>query len=88
VSLGQPDALLPLGQCYEYGLGCGKPEPELAFELTEKSAKDDHPSGQFRIGQYYQRGYGCEKNEEEAKKWFARASKAGHPYAKEFLNLK
>jgi TPR repeat protein len=77
---------LPLGQCFEYGLGCSS-DSKRAFELVEKAAKDDDPTGQFRLGQYYQRGYGCEKNEIEASKCFTRAAKQGHQYAKEFLKV-
>jgi TPR repeat protein len=76
--------LLPLSQCYEYGLGC-KADMKLAFEMTEKAAKDDHPSGQFRMGQFLQRGLGCEVNEMESKKWLNRAAKQHHRFAIEAL---
>ena len=50
-----------------------KETDQKAFELYQKSAKQDYAKAQYQLGRCYLKGKGVAANQEEAKKWLKRA---------------
>jgi serine/threonine protein kinase len=77
-NLGEPRAMLQMGEDYSDGQDVTKDEKEAArwFRL---SADAGNTSGMVFLGAMYSMGEGVDKSDQEAAKWFEKAANAGNP---------
>ena len=84
--LGNKEAKIILGRCYQIGIGTDI-NYEEAIRLMKEPAEKGCAVAQAMIGGMYLRGgYGIEKNTIEAVKWLKLAVENGSQHAKSILN--
>ena len=80
-NFGHPKAMLALSELY---LRSKKDGLQSFYWLTE-AAQAGEPQAEFLLGGTYYYGEGVQKDLDQAKRWFERAEKHGHPQAADFL---
>jgi TPR repeat protein len=78
--LGDAEAQLSLGFCYDKGEGVPQNYAE-AEKWYRKAAEQGHAMAQYNLGDMYYEGVGVPQNYAEAAKWFRKAADQGDTYA-------
>lgn len=82
--LGNLDAMVELGQCYQYGLGTPI-DPGQAITWYQNAAEQGSVTAQYRLGQCYDEGFGVAKDQSKAVNSYIKAASKGHVLAQRAL---
>lgn len=78
-TLGRPEAMCNLANCYRVGLGC-TPDIHTALEWYQKAADTEYPAAMFNMGLYYRdqfKKHSSPQDRETALKWLRKAAGKG-----------
>ncbi|RIB15198.1 kinase-like domain-containing protein [Gigaspora rosea] len=76
-SMNDPEGILRLGYCYEYGIGVKKDENK-AFIHYQKSSNLNNSNGMYHVGHCYYLGIGVKINKNKAFMHYLKSAEAGN----------